>query len=141
VYIKIRIGSKAYNYLSPYLEVERDAGRNPTSKEVLKFLENVFKDLDCRIKAQQELKGLKMPYLGDFNDFQSNFVRLANILRMPQDQWKEELHDKLYDNLHVQMEVKIADEDCSFHAYCKTAQQYARGLKQTGKERSDRRAA
>ena len=60
---------------------------------------------------------------------------------MPQDQWKEELHDKLYDNLRVQMEVKVADEDCSFHAYCKTAQQYARGLKQTGKERSDRRAA
>ena len=44
-------------------------GRNPTSKEVLKFLENVFKDPDRRIKAQQELKGLKMPYLGDFNDF------------------------------------------------------------------------
>jgi len=43
--------------------------RNPTSKEVLKFLENVFKDLDCRIKAQQELKSLKMLYLGDFNDF------------------------------------------------------------------------
>jgi Zinc knuckle len=60
---------------------------------------------------------------------------------MPQDQWKEELHDKLYNNLRVQMEVKVADEDCSFHAYCKTAQQYARGLKQTGKERSDRRAA
>ena len=44
-------------------------GRNFTSKEVLKFLENVFKDPDRRIKARQELKGLKMPYLGDFNDF------------------------------------------------------------------------
>jgi len=43
--------------------------RNPTSKEVLKFLENVFKDLDCCIKAQQKLKSLKMPYLGDFNNF------------------------------------------------------------------------
>ena len=44
-------------------------GRNPTSKEVLKFLENVFKDLDRHIKAQQKLKGLKMLYLGDFNNF------------------------------------------------------------------------
>jgi hypothetical protein len=85
-------------------------GRNPTSKEVLKFLENVFKNPDRRIKAQQELKGLKMPYLGDFNDFQSNFIRLANISRMPQDQWKEELHNKLYNSLRVQMEVKVADE-------------------------------
>jgi len=69
VYIKIRIGGKAYNYLLPYLEVERDMEHNPTNKEVLEFLENVFKDLDCWIKAWQELKSLKMPYLGNFNNF------------------------------------------------------------------------
>ena len=51
MYIKTRVGGKAYNYLLPYLKAERDARRNPTSKEVLKFLENVFKDPDCRIKA------------------------------------------------------------------------------------------
>ena len=68
-YIKTRIGGKAYDHFLPYLEAERDVKRNPTSKEVLEFLENVFKDLDCRIKARQELKGLKMPYLGDFNNF------------------------------------------------------------------------
>jgi len=69
VYIKTRIGSKAYNHLLPYLEVERDMEHNPTNKEVLKFLENVFKDPDYWIKARQELKSLKMLYLGDFNDF------------------------------------------------------------------------
>ena len=69
MYIKTRVGGKAYNYLLLHLKVERDIGRNPTNKEVLKFLENVFKDLDCRIKARQELKGPKMLYLGDFNDF------------------------------------------------------------------------
>ena len=45
-YIKTYIGGKAYNYLLPYLEVKRKAGYNPTNKEVLEFLENVFKDLD-----------------------------------------------------------------------------------------------
>ena len=69
VYIKTRVGSKAYNYLLPYLEVERDMEYNPTNKEVLKFLENVFKDPDYWIKARQELKSLKMLYLGNFNDF------------------------------------------------------------------------
>ena len=68
-YIKIRVGSKAYNHLSPYLEAERDMEHNPTNKEVFEFLENVFKDLDRRIKAWQELKSLKMLYLGDFNNF------------------------------------------------------------------------
>ena len=63
------MGGKAYDHLSPYLEAERDMGRNPTSQEVLEFLENVFEDLNRRIKARQELKSLRMPYLGDFNDF------------------------------------------------------------------------
>jgi len=52
VYIKTRVGGKAYDHLLPYLEAERKVGYNPTSKEVLEFLENVFKDLDCRIKAR-----------------------------------------------------------------------------------------
>jgi len=39
------------------------------------------------------------------------------------------------------MEVKVVDKDYSFQAYYKTAQQYAQGLKQTGKEQSDRKAA
>ena len=51
MYIKTCVGGKAYNYLLSYLEVERKVGHNPISKEVLKFLENVFKNLDCRIKA------------------------------------------------------------------------------------------
>jgi len=68
-YIKIRVGGKAYNYLLPYLEAERDMEHNPTNKEVLEFLENIFKDPDYRIKARQELKSLKMLYLGNFNDF------------------------------------------------------------------------
>ena len=46
MYIKTHVESKAYNYLLPYLETERKVGHNPISKEVLKFLENIFKDLD-----------------------------------------------------------------------------------------------
>ena len=46
MYIKTRIGGKAYNHLLPYLKVEREVGYNPISKEVLEFLENIFKDLD-----------------------------------------------------------------------------------------------
>ena len=51
MYIKTCVGGKAYNYLLPYLEAERKVGHNPTSKEVLEFLKNIFKDLDCQIKA------------------------------------------------------------------------------------------
>ena len=83
-----------------------------------------------------------MPYLGDFNVFQSEFLRLANSAKMPADQWKEEVHDKLYDSLQVQMEIYVADEDMSFDVYCKKAQQFVRGLAKAGektKEQKDQR--
>ena len=47
MYIKTRVKGKAYNHLLLYLKLKRKVGRNPTSKEVLEFLKNVFKDLDC----------------------------------------------------------------------------------------------
>ena len=50
-----------------------------------------------------------MPYLGDFNVFQLEFLRLANSAKMPVNQWKEEIYDKLYDSLQVQIEIYVAD--------------------------------
>ena len=49
------------------------------------------------------------------------------------DQWKEEIHNKLYDSLQVQMEIYIADEDMLFDAYYKKAQQFVKGLAKAGK--------
>ena len=46
MYIKTCVEGKAYNYLLFYLEAKRKVEYNPTSKEVLEFLENVFKDLN-----------------------------------------------------------------------------------------------
>jgi hypothetical protein len=60
------------------------------------------------------------------------------VARTPRDQWKEELHDKLYDSLRVPMEIYVTDEDYNFDQYYKKAQQYGRGLTQQNKERRER---
>lgn len=39
--------------------------------------------------------------MGDFNEFYSEFVRLANLSKKPREEWKEEIHDKLYEELQV----------------------------------------
>ena len=84
------------------------------------------------MKAQEQLKKFKMPYLEDFNVFQSEFLQLVNSVKMSTDQWKEEIHNKLYNSLQVQMKIYITEEDMSFDAYCKKAQQFARGLAKAG---------
>ena len=96
-YIKTRVDGKAAEYLYPWLEAQ--LGREIYIEEVIQCLENIFKDPDRRLKAREQLKKLKIPYLGDFNTFQSEFLWLSNSAKMPADQWKEEIHNKLYDSL------------------------------------------
>ena len=125
-YIKTRVDGKAAEHLYPWLKAQ--SGRNVYVEKVIQCLKNVFEDPDRRLKAWEQLKKLRMPYLEDFNTFQSEFLRLSNSAKMSADQWKEEIHDKLYDSLRVQMEIYVADEDMSFDVYCKKAQQFTRGL-------------
>ena len=125
-YIKTRVDSKAAEHLYPWLKAQ--SGRDVYVKKIIQCLKNVFEDSDQRLKAQKQLKKLRMPYLENFNTFQSEFLWLSNSAKMSADQWKEEIHNKLYDSLWVQMEIYVADEDMSFDVYCKKAQQFARGL-------------
>ena len=83
-YIKTRVDGKAAEHLYPWLEAQ--SGRDVYVEEVIQCLENVFEDPDRRLKAREQLKKLRMPYLGDFNTFQSEFLRLSNSAKMSADQ-------------------------------------------------------
>ena len=138
-YIKTRVDGKAAEHLYPWLEAQEATGTPIYVETVIQCLENVFEDPDRRLKARAQLKKLRMTYLSDFNTFQSEFLRLANSAKMPTNQWKEELHDKLYDQLQVQMEVYVADDEISFDGYCNKAQQFARGLTRAGERERARK--
>ena len=96
-YIKTQVDSKAAEHL--YLWLEAQSGRVIYVEKVIQCLKNVFEDSDHCLKAQEQLKKFKMPYLKNFNVFQSEFLQLANSVKMLTDQWKEEIHNKLYNSL------------------------------------------
>jgi hypothetical protein len=137
-YIQTRTDGKAAKHLYTWLEDKQDGNKMVHVEDVIQCLENLFEDPDRRLKARHELKKMKMSFCGDFSDFQSEFLRLAMVARIPRDQWKEELHDKLYDSLRIPIEIYVTDEDYNFDQYCKKAQQYGRGLTQQNKERRER---
>ncbi len=83
-YIKIQVDSKAVKHLYSWLEAQ--SGRAIYVEEVIQCLENIFEDSDCCLKAQEQLKKFKMPYLENFNVFQSEFLQLVNSVKMPMDQ-------------------------------------------------------
>ena len=51
-----------------------------------------------------------------------------NSVKMLTNQWKKEVHDKLYNSLQVQMKIYVTDEDMTFNVYCKKAQQFVKDL-------------
>ena len=45
------------------------------------YLKNMFKNLDRRLKVYQLIKKLKMLFLINFNNFQSEFIYLIIIIK------------------------------------------------------------
>lgn len=113
-YVKNHVKGKAFEHLYPFLESKEEEGENLYLEEVVTYLENIFEDPAKRIKAQREIKNLKMSYLEDFNNFHSEFLCLTALAKIPRDMWKEEIHDKLYGSLKVTMGGLAAKDDVSF---------------------------
>ena len=138
-FIKIFVEGKAADHLYSWLEAEELRGNTDIAvEEALLCLEKVFLDKDRRLKARTELGKLKMAYLGDFNEFHTTFLKLANTAQLPKAQWKEDFHDKLYDSLRVMMEAAVSNENKTFEAYCDKAQHFARGLVKAGENTRER---
>ena len=97
IYIKICVDSKTAEHL--YLWLKAQSEREIYIEKIIQCLKNVFENSDWHLKAHKQLKKLRMPYLRNFNVFQSEFLWLTNSAKMPADQWKKEIHNKLYNSL------------------------------------------
>jgi len=137
-YAVTRMEGKATDHFFPWMRAKRRAAEEVTIKGMMKLLEGVLDDPDKRITARKELRKLTMKPFGDFNSFLADYTKLANESRFELDQWKEDFHDKLYDNLRVQMEIYLDDETVTFDQYCGFAKAYARGLSSKESNRRER---
>lgn len=137
-YAVTRMEGKATDHFFPWMRAKRRAREEVTIEGMMKLLEGVLDDPDKRITARKDLRKLTMKPFGDFNSFLADYTKLANESRFELDQWKEDFHDKLYDNLRVQMEIYLDDETVTFDQYCGFAKAYARGLSSKESNRKER---
>ena len=140
-YIRTRVKGDAANHLRAQLHVKKEHGSEGTADGALAFLRGVYLDPHRRLNAKGKLRNLQMRFTQDFNEFRSEFIRLSNEARIPKAQWKEDLHDKLYDSLRTQMAVYMNDEDIDFQDYCSRASVVSRSLGQASENRKSRKAA
>ena len=136
-YIQTTVKGKAFEHLDSFLDQHEGSNEVVTADMCRKFLKQVFDDPDKRLKDRSELNKLRLKYLGNFNDFYSDFVRLANGSKKPRSDWKEDIHDKLYEQLQVHLEQYVMDDSFDFDAYCQKARHFARGEERIGTKRRE----
>jgi hypothetical protein len=136
-YVQTTVKGKAFEHLDSFLDQHEDSNKVVTADMCRKFLKQVFDDPDKRLKDRSELNKLRLKYLGNFNDFYSDFVRLANGSKKPRSDWKEDIHDKLYEQLQVHLEQYVMDDSFDFDAYCQKARHFARGEERIGSKRRE----
>lgn len=129
-YTESRLKEEALDYYLSWIEPRRDAGLITSMMDFWEYMDGIYDDPDRAINARYQYHNLRMKYLQDFNEFRAQFARLAYTAGIPKDQWKLDIHHKLYDDLRLGMETKVSKESTTFEAYCEKAQQLARGLKQ-----------
>ncbi|KAF2834447.1 hypothetical protein M501DRAFT_1001054, partial [Patellaria atrata CBS 101060] len=100
--------------------LELTDGKKPTYKE---WKNERAKTAYIKTRISGEAAEHMYPFLeSEEDDFQSTFIRLANEARLSRDQWKEELHDRLYDSLRLTIAEAVGNDEISFQKYCMTEQ-------------------
>ena len=134
-YLKTTVRNTAFDHITAYLARHAGTDTVVTAYMCRQYLKKRFDDPHRRLNARDALNSLKLSYLGDFTKFQSEFVRLAQRSGRPEEQWKEDLHDKLYAELRAHMQLDLVNPSIDFDTYCDHAQTVARGVEAAGRER------
>jgi hypothetical protein len=136
-HIKTTVQGQAFDHLIDFLERNYDEGTVVTALMCRQYLKKRLDDPDRRVKARDALNALKLPHLGNFATFHSEFVRLAQASKRPVELWKEDLHDKLYADLQIHLEFDLRNPSVDFDTYCERAQFVSRGVERAGKQRKE----
>jgi hypothetical protein len=106
LYVGDRVGGTAYNHIWPKL----DDDEFETAEEVIQFLADIFDDPLKKQKAKQDLVKL---FQGNwtFHKYHSEFARITRILKLTEDDLKDELTAKLSKEYSLAV---LGDDDLTY---------------------------
>lgn len=139
--IETHLGGTVAANLYPYLK-DNHPFCLKTSEEVLRHLEDHYIDENAEEKSKAEYRDLKMDKytLARFQDFKTEFVRLAGETRLEKSQWKAEFKAKLSPFLSTQVMSEYV-KDSDFNAFAKYCSQMAHHLATNNQKKDEARKA
>lgn len=125
-YVENRTGGDAARHLAPRLE--EGPSRFQTAKDMFDYLESIYLDPNRREKARAEFKKLKMKENEEFHAFLTRFLHLANEAKVSPDNFKEELQERLTEELNKHTIGSYLDLD-DFTDYSRRCSKVAQKLR------------
>jgi Zinc knuckle len=133
-YIQNRTAGKAARHLEPRMR-DNAPNRFTTADEVYKYLEARFGDKNKKAKARREFRELKMKPSDEYGEFLANFLLLAGDSQLPEEEYIEELFDRLTPRLR-EMVVFFQDNSASFEKFSERCAKAADSLQFNYKTRT-----
>lgn len=97
-YVQSRLGGRAAEHAAPRFH-EDSVNQYQTADEVFEHLKSIFFDPNRRMTARRQLRHLQMKSYQKYHDFLAEFMHLAGESQLHLEDYKEELFDKLTDEL------------------------------------------
>lgn len=126
-YVAGRCDGKARKHITPRLRDE-SSRKYKDSTDMLEHLTTIYNDPNRVQTAKREFRSLYMKVTDNFHDFLSEFLYLAAESGVSEDDWKDELHNKLITKLQ-ELTISKMVEDGTFQEFSDFCSQTANYLK------------
>ena len=125
-YMTTRTENPARDQLETLIGALRDGGEAIDSEFLIDTLGQAFGDPYKEKNARQAFSRLRLHTAAEFASFQAEFFRLATQRKLPADQWVEELHEKLTDQLRMDMSRDVRRLKDDYNEFVGIARDLAR---------------
>lgn len=125
-YIQNRVGGRAADHFAPCL---RETAKQPyiSASDIFKHLETVYLDPNRVLNAKRSFRQLRIKETDRFQYFLTTFMHLAAESEALEEDYKEELYNKLTDKLQ-ELTISHRVTDTSFEEFSRYCSQVANSL-------------
>ena len=124
-YMTTRTENPARDQLETLIGALRDSDEPIDSEFLMDTLEQAFGDPHKEKNARQAFSRLRLRSAAEFTYFQAEFFRLATQRKLPADQWVEEFHEKLTDQLRMDMSRDVRRLKGDYNEFVTIARDFA----------------
>jgi hypothetical protein len=132
-YVKSRTKGDAKDHLTTLIDAAEDD--EVTADLMFEHLSSIYNNPHKAADARAAYRTLEMKLYGNFDEFKSQFIKLASRAKVVKDDWKSDMHEKMYAKLQDSVALQAGSDEYSFSDLCTAASTVSRSFNKTNLQR------